>query len=292
MTAHQQFEQRPRDTIKLVGSQLDGHVFPMVGVGGIVLPSRAASEQVSLGEVDQDEFDRPRRSAARSWQGTTGRQRPSSSAPSIVCGGESWEYEARVQEEVDDAYPGARCWRLGSSLWIIVDSAISADLPYSARFVIELKHDLRNAVAWAFWVGALIATPQWIGPRHTNYPDGSICAFFPSDGTWVFEDKLVTLIDIFSVWALRHAFLEKFGRWPGAQHMRSRHERRWETRPGELCGCGSANKTYEMCHQSADRAANPIQDAIEFLRITGNAHRSVPSEVMIYAKGGMPIKEK
>jgi hypothetical protein len=114
--------------------------------------------------------------------------------------------------------------------------------------------------SWAWWTDGL-----WIGPRHTNYGNGSVCAYEPTDGTWARGRPLVSLLDLIATWVVRHIHLLEFGRWPGGQALHTAHERLTEIRPGERCGC-DAVRGYEMCHRDADLARSPSHIADEFRR--------------------------
>jgi hypothetical protein len=106
---------------------------------------------------------------------------------------------------------------------------------------------------------------SWIGPRHTNFQDGSICAFSPDDGVWSEGDDLRTLLDLYSVWALRQLYLEVFGRWPGKQYglvgadyrVQAFYRQR-ECRDDELCGCGSETLRYFECCKESDLKCDVI----------------------------------
>jgi hypothetical protein len=126
--------------------------------------------------------------------------------------------------------------------------------------------------AWAWWDCGV-----WIGPRHTNYGDGSICAFEPSDtvGVWRPGDPLLRLLDFISCWIARQIYFLHNGRWPGPQSLHTAFERVNEHRPGELCGCGAA-APYENCHQPADLLLSPKARLLEFKRACPNPSRSPP----------------
>ena len=127
--------------------------------------------------------------------------------------------------------------------------------------------------------------PAWIGPRHTNYPDGSICAYEPSDGTWSFGNPLVELFDLYSVWALRHLHLRTFGRWPGPQAVHRPYERLLELNPEEHCGCGSQARTYAECCRPEDFDGDRIRDAVDFMFWSGGTLRAPPLAVVDFAAG-------
>lgn len=117
--------------------------------------------------------------------------------------------------------------------------------------------------SWAWW-----HTGVWIGPRHTNFPDGSICSHAKTDGVWSPGDPLLPLLDLYAVWVLRHLHLRHLGRWPGHQDVKVAYERVHELRPDELCGCGSEMR-YSECHQSEDEARKPHELYFEFVRAFG-----------------------
>lgn len=137
--------------------------------------------------------------------------------------------------------------------------------------------------SWAFWVDA-VSLPVWIGPRHTNYNDGSICAFERSDSTWTLADGLVPLVDFYTLWAARHLHLEVFGRWPGAQAVHRPYERILEIQPNEKCGCRRAQRTYTKCCRSQDLARDRISDAVEYVCWTRYDVRKPPKEVMRFVR--------
>jgi hypothetical protein len=142
-------------------------------------------------------------------------------------------------------------------MWFLVPSRLLAGLSQPALFLVGVSY-VRTAVrSWSFWRDPVVG-PVWIGPRHTNYPDGSICAYEPSDSTWIFGNPLVELIDLYSVWALRHLHLRTFGRWPGAQAVHRPYERPLELNPEEHCGCGSQARSYAECCPPEDVAGDRI----------------------------------
>jgi hypothetical protein len=164
-------------------------------------------------------------------------------------------------------------------VWVLVESRLFDGLRKRARFLIGVSYRYAAIRSWAFWVDA-IGLPVWIGPRHTNYNDGSICAFEPADGTWGFSDGLVQLVDLYTLWVARHLHLEVFGRWPGAQSVHRPYERILEIRTGEQCGCRDAAGAYVDCCRTRDLARDRIADAVEFICWTQFALRSPPRQVL------------
>jgi hypothetical protein len=125
---------------------------------------------------------------------------------------------------------------------------------------------------WAWWdVGV------WVGPRHTNYGDGSVCAFEPADtiGAWRPGDPLLQMLDYIACWIARHIFLKRIGRWPGPQSLHTALERLTDHAHDELCGCGS-RELYDACHRPRDLAMSESERRIEFLRFCPHPFRHPP----------------
>lgn len=269
----------------IVGAQLDANIFPMVGHGGIVLPGEHVITSIK-GSENKDEESGQRRSATSSRQWASGRQRPSggtwtsygaraaSTSSSLISRDSRDFYECQI-EKVQEAYPSTQVWTQDKGIWLRTESSLLPDLRRKAIFLIGLSFVSNRVRAWGFWGGFPGAI--WIGPRHTNFPDGSICAFEPTDGTWVFGlSPLVQLLDIYSVWAVRHLYLEHFGRWPGPQAVHFPYERLLEQRRGELCGCSDSSLKYESCCMSKDLSRDRLADALDYCGKTGGGVRNPP----------------
>jgi hypothetical protein len=134
--------------------------------------------------------------------------------------------------------------------------------------------------SWGFWFQGC-----WIGPRHTNFPDGSICCFNFGDGTWFVGESLVALLDMNTVWAIRHLHLRFFGRWPGRQVAHYPYERTLELHDDELCGCGSSNR-YAECCKPADSKCDQVREAVSFAMM--GPLRSPPDAVRQFLTGAAP----
>lgn len=148
-------------------------------------------------------------------------------------------------------------------MWLFAESELIEGLGRRAAFAIQLPYIAKKPVrAWGFWTTGVSKT--WIGPRHTNFPDGSICAFEPRDRTWTLGNSLVTLVDLYSVWAVRHLYLEKYGKWPGRQSVPIAAERLLELGGNELCGCDHPRGTYGQCCKPSDKANTSGSDLLEF----------------------------
>jgi len=176
-------------------------------------------------------------------------------------------------------------------MWLVARSSIISGLPREATFLVTLPYRSGPGPrAWGFWT-TTAANTSWIGPRHTNFRDGSICAFSPNDAAWSEGGDLRTLLDLYSVWALRHLHLEVFGRWPGKQYALAgadprvqAYYRLVECKDDELCGCGSETRRYVECCKPADLRWNLIHLMGHFLRhIEGGFHtRRPPSPIVAF----------
>lgn len=284
--------------LRLIGAALDERRTVRVIDGGIVV---LKEEPATTEEVEIDYGQRSRRPAAGSRQRTAGRERtPGGSRPprkgsrvrSLVSG-----YERQL-EDVEKAYPGAKLYRDEHGLWLFAPSLILEGIGRRAIFLMALPDTPEvEPRGWALWQedGDL----RWIGPRHTNFFDGSVCAFSSAkDSIWQPGDDLLTLLDIYSVWALRHLHLEIFGRWAGRQHalLDQRGEpdpyyRMIEFQPDELCSCQSGNR-YGQCCRSRDLRHNLLTAKAAFERRHGGRSirdRKPPSSVVKFAAGNGPI---
>lgn len=276
---------RAMETLLEVGRQLDRDIYPSVLDSGIVLPSNVAAPQIAWANKEKRyETQRQRRSEARAWPRTTGRQRassggrspdgsgsPSQAAP--ILGTSLHEQYHKELKTVLQAYPNTRVWFEEDGLWLLTESELLPDLQQKAVFLIGIPYArTRIARAWGFWSWIPLRHPIWIGPRHTNFGDGSICAFEPLDKTWISGDPILELLDLYSLWALRQLHLHVVGHWPGRQVAHWHYERLLELSSSELCGCGS-NEHYRNCCQAADLSRNLLSDAMDFFRIGGHSRR-------------------
>ena len=269
-------ELRALEMLALIGDQLDQHVFPNVADGGLVVLNRSAVPLTPSTETHHGR-QKERGPAAGSRSGTTGRQgpaggpRPSGAPAPIVGAGPRAQYAVELRA-LDQQYPGAQLWHKDDGIWLLTPSQVLPGIRQHAIFVTGISFPGASVRSWAFWANGP-AFPEWIGPRHTNFPDGSICAFEPSDGTWMYGDPIVQLLDIYTVWTLRHLYLRQFGRWPGRQSVHFAGERLLEMREDEHCGCGDHGKVYADCCMSADTVGPRIPLLLQFLWATGGARK-------------------
>ena len=280
-----------RAALERIGHQLDRGIFPTVKNGGIVAPSDSAIS-LTLGEekfyVDEGRPRENSRAGAPAWPGSGGAPPPTRGAwqagqtAPLVCAA----LQPYPQEELDAvhrAYPGSTAWQEDDGIWLLTESTLLHGLRQAATFLTAISYTSAGVRSWGFWKDAVTPT-AWIGPRHTNFPDGSICAFFPDDGTWIPGDPLVELLDLFSVWALRHLHLETFGQWPGSQAPCHPYERLLEFADRDFCTCGS-DLRYGRCCRARDLARNRIADAVNFNLLTRGYDRRPPKAVINFMSG-------
>lgn len=273
----------PLKILKEIGHQLDENIFPSIMNGGIVKPGEAAAPTSTWAEEKKDERQGTRGPETRPWAWSAGRQRPADrgrtpgAAPPTVFADLQAQYECELTA-VHEAYPGTRVWHQKEGLWLLTESTLLPGLCQKAAFLTGIPFARTHIVrGWGFWVGAPLRYPAWIGPRHTNLPDGSICAFEPRDGTWRLGDPILVLLDLYTLWALRHLHLQVFHRWPGRQVAHYVHERFTELKPTEYCGCGS-DQLYGNCCREKDLKSNRVLEAMRFIGYGGNL-RTPPDAV-------------
>lgn len=274
-----------KNTLQEIGLQLDRNQFPRVYNGGIVKPSDTVIASSILGEDMNYVSSRQRRPQTRSRERTTRQQReayrpwpPSGTSPT-PCSGLRSHYEAELGS-VQEAYPGTKIWYQEEGMWLLTESSVLAELGKKATFLCALPYSPNLLPrSWGFWRNAI--SYEWIGPRHTNFPEGSICAFDLKDNTWNVGDEIVKLLDLYTLWALRHEHLKVLGRWPGYQSAPYAYERMEELRDDEYCGCNNSEKQYRDCCKIKDLSKNKIAHALEFIRFTrGNLIRKPPTNIL------------
>ncbi len=283
-----------KNLLEEVGRQLDQNTFPVVKNGGFVLPRKSTASLNRLGKELNHESERQGRPPAEPWAGAVGQQgssggprhtggsRQAGETSSFVDANEGSVYRTSLSS-VCEAYPGTRVWEQEDGFWLLSESHLLPGLGRKVALLICVSTVKRAVRSWAFWYSEL-AGASWIGPRHTNFPDGSICAYEPLDGTWVFGDSLVELLDLYSVWALRHLHLEVFWHWPGPQAVAQPYERILELGDDEQCGCGRSGKRYTDCCKEPDLKRYRIAEAINFGFFTAWALRFPPKALLEFMK--------
>jgi hypothetical protein len=178
-------------------------------------------------------------------------------------------------------------------MWLQVDSAVLDGIDRTATFLVAVPFGRDQFPrAWGLW--NLANGKRWIGNRHTNFPDGSICAFVPESGTWRQGDQLDALLDLFSVWALRHLYLEEFGRWPGRQYSPHPYYSLVEFKEDEFCSCDKNEPPllYGVCCKPEHLAQNLLELAAGFERKMKCklSDRHPPSRIIDFmtGKGAIP----
>jgi hypothetical protein len=252
-----------REQLRAIGVQLDRQIFPSVKNGGIVVPSNSLVP-LSMGKEISNAEGRPKaRASSGTHSGSPQARGPwAASQAASVVGADLETYQRQDVDKLIEIYPKTIFWQRNQGYWLLVESAIFDEFDRAALFLMGLSNKQRIVRGWGFWLESAV-TRRWIGPRHTNFPDGSICAFVPADSTWLFGDPLVELVDLYAVWAARHLHFEVFGRWPGAQDSFHPYERLLEFHKDEFCSCGSEVR-YGQCCRDSDLARNRISDAIAF----------------------------
>ncbi|WP_157700429.1 hypothetical protein [Rhizobium etli] len=123
-----------------------------------------------------------------------------------------------------------------------------------------------------------------------------MCAYHPTlDNAWSPGGDLRTLLDLYSVWALRHLHLAVFDRWPGRQHAMpdaagrsDPYYRLLQFKEAELCSCGSHRRYGECCRpHDLKLPFRLIQQ--EFERRNGGCNildRAAPAEITASISSG------
>jgi hypothetical protein len=125
--------------------------------------------------------------------------------------------------------------------------------------------------------------PKPVGLRHTNFPDGSICAFTDDDDAWRPGDSPKILLNLYADWLVCQLFLKLQQYWPGPQFGPDASYRLAEFKDQEWCHCGSRTR-YGDCHR--------IFDFIEVQRLKALgkyvplSDRVVPTTIVKFAKSG------
>lgn len=282
-----------RVLLQRIGAALDDQRPLLVHAHGLV----ALGESATAAKENGNERQGKERSTTRSRQRASSRKRPaggsraSGAAPRLGGDGLRSAYEAQLTA-LEAAYPTLRVFPDDKGMWLTARSSIFECSTREATFLVALPFQSdAGPRTWGFWTSA--AGPKWIGPRHTNFGDGSICAFSPLDRAWSEGADLRTLLDLYSVWVLRHLHLEIFSRWPGKQYALGNdpkvqaYYRQRQCRDDELCGCGSESRRYAECHKLLDLEWNFVELATVFGRQYpgGFASRQPPAAIVNFMEG-------
>lgn len=277
--------------LQKIGSDLDNHIYPLVVSGGIVMPSSSTTPTPILGVEQNHEYSRQERPPTRAWKRSQGWQRATSGSRPRPTGHTAPVISELLREQylaeldiVCSCYTNMQYWVQDEGIWLLFESQLLPGYSGKAIFAVAIPFvETVNPRAWAFWSGA-----KWIGPRHTNFPDGSICAFEPSDLTWSLGDPILNLLDLYILWAIRHLHLAFYDRWPGQQSVHHIFERINELRDDEYCGCGSTPiKLYRDCCKAMDKSVNQVTAAVNFVLSTGG-RRTPPNSIISFVNGDAP----
>lgn len=262
------------------------------GVIGRADTAAVGTNQSSAGQQDHEGRARSQEAAglgeggsqARSGQGAASGEGSSASAAPLFSGeGLTAALTARL-EELAVEYPQVRIRPVPPEVWVFTRMA---PVPWlEEAYLASLLSPYATAPpwvrTWSWWDDGV-----WIGPRHTNYPDGSICAFEIADATWEKNDSLVALWDLYSLWIVRHLHLRHHGYWPGEQVLHTAHERLEEQEPQELCGGCRSFRAYGDCHRPADLRINPVRRLARRALSGTLGRRGPPPAVTGFLSGGL-----
>ncbi len=257
---------RGRDLLRKIGEDLQKGIQPDVYPGGVVLPGGTnASMYFSPGKEICDDASFAQAGSPGSATGSReGQRAPSTgrSAPWAPTGARPLEFSGveppglsdDVQDDLRGVIAAYSQWQVRSTAEVSwLHGWVRPVLGLSDRVFVVTRypHNVAEVVeSWAWW-----GTGIWVGPAHTNYGNGSVCAYEPRHETWRRgHDRLWQLIDLTVVWSTRQMHLRYFGFWPGQQVLHTPEERVRDHSPGELCGCDRFGFKYEDCCHRMDIA--------------------------------------
>jgi hypothetical protein len=221
--------------------------------GGLIAVGSSTPIDESETHGKRQDLRRPESGSRQRLEGASGGQRqprPADSAsPVIRC---SFVRELAVRAARAD-YPGLRFWREvgGSGSWISAPVFPVGSEGPRAEIIIAIPSDpTKRILSWGFWRAQQVV--RWIGPKHTNYPEGSICAFPAKSGVWTEDMGLTAYLDRISEWTMRSLYLDIFGLWPGTQEGHDVHYRLCHTHPRECCTRCQGLVKYENCCRDLD----------------------------------------
>lgn len=257
--------------LELFAEEAENSRFPLIDVGGVILPGESAAGAILPGEGEQGgERQRTQtrseaRSAAGSRQRSPAETASGAEARPVECGLIDWELE-----ELKRYHPDATV--LFSSSGFVVQSIpirLFSSLPYRATLLLEIPRCERtrrvrppfagpafdhpesgpgaraqfvpDVRAWALWGG------QDLVRSHHQLADGSMCAYMPGQGL-LGVTPLYQIAGMCICWIGKCLYNQAFDRWPGPQHYGGL-AMRLRDRAGEFCGCGRERR-YGCCHRS------------------------------------------
>lgn len=273
-----------------IGNDLDCYRYPTCLEGGLLVPSeeyrpiQTLGKEITHGDSRQSRSSTRPRQRTAGWKRPTGRSRPPDPAAQFRVAGLERQFTSQLAA-LREAYPSVKVWRQELGAWLLVDSVVLPGLDRRARFAAAIPFTTDRVRGWGFWEG-LLQPATWIGPRHTNFPEGSICSFDPSVARPPGAHDVVGLLDIYTLWAFRHLHMETLGRWPGRHIGAFVSERLFEFRPDEFCGCGSEGLRYHECCKELDERGSRVAEAVDY--VLTFRQRRVPLRVLEFMGGRDP----
>lgn len=265
--------------LRAVGKAIDGDQQPTVFDGGLVGIGDATESEVMQDVAERKEAG----SQSGPWSGRRARARWAQ-APDHAFRSDALETAHGAEFRILAQHYEALAFEDKNGLWAAVSSKPLGQRGPEVHFLIAVPTEVRLAPrAWAF--EKIGPTAKLMSPKHTNFPDASVCAFPHGYWPWPNPNGLRGLVDIYALWAVRKLHRDCFGWWPGPQLGACAHYRLREFDPREDCGCGSSKK-YGVCHMAADLLANPEAASAEFMRLFACDYddRRPPESVMEAAR--------
>lgn len=246
--------------LRKLGEALDTNQPVSVFEEGFVGLNEVNESEVNYDATGKRSSARPRsrrRASRRPWGRTSGQAGTFSSRAIEKAYGAGFrilvqQYEALAFED-------------SNGLWVAASSSPLGNCGPRVHFLVGFPLD--RAIlprGWAFDTIGSNACPM--APKHTNFPDGSICAFTLTSGAWTHDDGLIGLLDHYSTWVIKKWHRAMFGWWPGPQVGACALYRRREFSANEWCGCESG-KRYSNCHMAIDLLVNEQSASAEFRRL-------------------------
>lgn len=235
---------------------------------------------------DHDEWKAggSRGSATDSRQRHTGTQ--TTPNPARPFGGDRRAYYQAQIANLREDYPATKCRGEEKGLWLAVPARPLGRSGPQVVFLCVVPDNPEAPVwCWAFWRNREHCA--WIGPRHTNYPDGSVCAFPPNQGYWNDGDSLVSYFDRACEWCLRQLHLCLEGYWPGDQTGMGSYYQLKEGLAREKCFCRSGSEYFECCRDSDLRnlAAGSREAFLSMTRGVDVGRQAPPHQVIQFVIG-------
>ena len=165
-------------------------------------------------------------------------------------------------------YTGVKRWKElgGKGVWLAVSVfPVGMEGPQADFIIAVPRNPTFRIVAWGFW--RMKDGPIWMGPKHTNYPDGSSCAFPVNSGVWTEDHGITAYVDRLAEWSMRHLYLDAEGLWPGPQEGDHIYYRLRHTHPRECCTRCWQLEPYQSCCQALDQKESAAGDREDFIAL-------------------------